>query len=301
MRLRRRPLEGAVKGRANVQQIETIEEMQVLSESIRIAGHTVGLVPTMGFFHEGHLELMRVARKYADTVVVSLFVNPTQFGEGEDLAAYPQDLDGDLAKARDVGVDCVFIPSAEDMYPEGYQTEVRVQDLTQHLCGLSRPGHFDGVTTVVAKLFHIVKPHLAVFGQKDFQQLAVISRMVRDLNMDIEIIGVPTVREPDGLAMSSRNSYLSLAERASALSLNRALARARDMVAQGERNAETLRKAVEDEIRSRPDTQIDYVSLCDATTLEELEVLENEALLALAVRVGKARLIDNCILRSETS
>lgn len=301
MRLRRRPLEGAVKGRANVQQIETIEEMQVLSESIRIAGHTVGLVPTMGFFHEGHLELMRVARKYADTVVVSLFVNPTQFGEGEDLAAYPQDLDGDLAKARDVGVDCVFIPSAEDMYPEGYQTEVRVQDLTQHLCGLSRPGHFDGVTTVVAKLFHIVKPHLAVFGQKDYQQLAVISRMVRDLNMDIEIIGVPTVREPDGLAMSSRNSYLSLTERASALSLNRALARARDMVAQGERNVETLRKTVEDEIRSRPDTQIDYVSLCDATTLEELEVLENEALLALAVRVGKARLIDNCILRSEAS
>jgi len=284
-----------------VQRIETVEEMQVLSESIRMAGHTVGLVPTMGFFHEGHLELMRVARRYSDTIVVSLFVNPTQFGEGEDLTAYPRDLDGDLAKARDVGVDCVFVPSAEDMYPEGYQTEVRVRHLTRHLCGLSRPGHFDGVTTVVAKLFHMVKPHLAVFGQKDYQQLAVISRMVRDLNMDIEIIGVPTVREPDGLAMSSRNSYLSVEERESALSLSRSLTLARDMMTQGERNAATLREAVEKEIQSRPFTRIDYVRLCDPNTLEELETIENEALLALAVQVGKARLIDNCILRSETS
>ena len=284
-----------------MQRIETVEEMQVLSESIRMAGHTVGLVPTMGFFHEGHLELMRVARRYSDTIVVSLFVNPTQFGEGEDLTAYPRDLDGDLAKARDVGVDCVFVPSAEDMYPEGYQTEVRVRHLTRHLCGLSRPGHFDGVTTVVAKLFHMVKPHLAVFGQKDYQQLAVISRMVRDLNMDIEIIGVPTVREPDGLAMSSRNSYLSVEERESALSLSRSLTLARDMMTQGERNAATLREAVEKEIQSRPFTRIDYVRLCDPNTLEELETIENEALLALAVQVGKARLIDNCILRSETS
>ena len=282
-----------------MQRIETIEEMQVLSESIRMAGHTVGLVPTMGFFHEGHLELMRVARNYADTVVVSLFVNPAQFGEGEDLSAYPRDLDGDLAKAREVGVDCMFIPSAEDVYPEGCQTEVRVRRLTEHLCGLSRPGHFDGVTTVVAKLFHIVKPHLAVFGQKDYQQLAVISRMVRDLNMDIEIVGIPTVRDPDGLALSSRNSYLSLEERESALSLSRALALARDLVNRGERSAATLRKAVEKEIRSRPFTRIDYVSLCDPTTLEELVTIENEALLALAVRVGRARLIDNCILKSD--
>ena len=282
-----------------MQRIETVEEMQVLSESVRMTGNTVGLVPTMGFFHEGHLELMRVARKYADTVVVSLFVNPTQFGEGEDLNAYPRDLDGDLAKAREVGVDCVFVPSAEDMYPEGYQTEVCVRRLTQHLCGLSRPGHFDGVTTVVAKLFHIVKPHLAVFGQKDYQQLAVISRMVRDLNMDIEIIGVPTVREPDGLAMSSRNSYLSLEERESALSLSRALALAQDRLTQGECNAATLREMVESEIQSRPFTRIDYVHLCDPNTLEDLETIENEALLALAVRVGKARLIDNCILKSD--
>lgn len=282
-----------------MQRIETVKEMQILSESIRMAGHTVGLVPTMGFFHQGHLELMRVARNHADTVVVSLFVNPTQFGQGEDLNAYPRDLDGDLAKAREVGVDCVFVPSAEDMYPEGYQTEVRVGRLTQHLCGLSRPGHFDGVTTVVAKLFHIVKPHLAVFGQKDYQQLAVISRMILDLNMDIEILGVPTVREPDGLALSSRNSYLSLEERNSALCLSRSLATARDMVHRGERQATKIREAVEEEIQSVPLTRIDYVSVCDPVTLDDLETIKNEALLALAVRVGKTRLIDNCVLQSD--
>lgn len=279
--------------------VETVSEMQTISERLRLSGKTIALVPTMGFFHDGHLELMRIAHEYADTVVVSLFVNPTQFGEGEDLDAYPRDMEGDLAKAERVGVDYIFLPFVDEMYPEGYQTQVRVRDLARYLCGLSRPGHFDGVTTVVAKLFHITKPHLAIFGQKDFQQLTIISRMVRDLNMDIQIVGVPTIRESDGLAMSSRNSYLSPDERKSALVLKRALDMAQDLFNQGERNAKVIKKAIEDLIRNAPHTEIDYVSLCHSATLEELHTLNDGALLALAVRIGKARLIDNTILKTQ--
>jgi pantoate--beta-alanine ligase len=274
--------------------------MQALSQQIRLAGRSIGLVPTMGFFHEGHLELMRVARRHADTVVVSIFVNPTQFGAGEDLNAYPRDMEGDLTQADAVGVDHVFVPTAGDMYPEGFQTRVCVDDLTRFLCGPSRPGHFDGVATVVAKLFLITRPHLAVFGQKDYQQLAVISRMARDLNMDIQIIGVPTVREPDGLAMSSRNSYLSPEERKAALCLNASLALAQDMVRAGETEAAVVLKAVEQHIRQEPLAHMDYAHLCDPVTLEDLQNVKEESLLALAVIVGKARLIDNRVLVRES-
>jgi len=276
--------------------IERTDLMQQEAEALRLAGKVLGLVPTMGFFHEGHLELMRVAGRHCDVVIISLFVNPMQFGPREDLAAYPRDLKGDLEKARRAGVDIAFVPTVEQMYPEGFQSRVSVGKLTQHLCGLSRPTHFDGVTTVVAKLFNITKPHVAVFGQKDFQQLTVVSRMVKDLNMDLRIVGVPTYREPDGLAMSSRNTYLNAEERKSALCLKKSLDLARNMVDKGESRCATIKKAIEDTVRSHPYTQIDYVNLCDPVTLEDVDLLDDETLLALAVRVGNTRLIDNCVL-----
>jgi pantoate--beta-alanine ligase len=280
-----------------VEIIETVETMHRRADAWRTAGETIGLVPTMGYFHEGHLELMRVARRHADRVIVSLFVNPLQFGPSEDLARYPRDTEGDLAKALSVGVDAVYMPSVDQMYPEGFQTEVRVKRLPQHLCGLSRPGHFEGVATVVAKLFNATKPHIAVFGQKDYQQLAVITRMVMDLDMDIRIVGVPTVREPDGLAMSSRNTYLSPDERVSALCLKKSLDLAEEMFHQGATDPEAVRQAMTRRIHSHPFTRIDYVALCDPVTLEELQVLRQEVLVALAVHVGKTRLIDNRVLR----
>jgi len=279
--------------------IAAVQEMQERSDALRAAGHTIALVPTMGFLHKGHLELMRVGKQHTDRLIISIFVNPTQFGPGEDLDRYPRDTDGDLQKARDVGVDIVFMPSAKEMYPHGFQTRVQVEDLPLHLCGLSRPGHFDGVATVVAKLFNITKPHMAVFGQKDYQQLAIISRMVMDLNMDIQILGVPTVREPDGLAMSSRNSYLSPEERMSALCLKKSIDLAGELFHGGEVRAEAIIDAVRSFVLSHPFTEIDYVALCDPVTLEHVDLLEEETLLALAVRVGKTRLIDNCLLRKD--
>jgi len=277
--------------------IETVAQMQQRAEALRMAGHVLSLVPTMGFLHEGHLELMRVARKHSDRVIISIFVNPIQFGPTEDYDAYPRDTEGDLEKARRVGVDVVFLPREQEMYPTGFQTEVRVKEVTQHLCGLSRPGHFEGVTTVVAKLFHMTKPHLAVFGQKDYQQLTVISRMVKDLSMDIRVLGVPTVRDPDGLAMSSRNKYLTTDERVSALSLKKSLNLAEEMFKKGEGSAPGIKRAITDLIESHPHTEIDYISICDPVTLEEVKRLGDENLVALAVRVGKTRLIDNCLLR----
>ena len=276
--------------------LKTVDATQKRCEELRLQGKTLAFVPTMGFFHEGHLELMRVAKKLGDVLVISIFVNPTQFGPQEDLEAYPRDTEGDLAKAQEVGVDIVFLPSPEEIYPEGYQTHVEVERVTKHLCGLSRPGHFQGVSTVVAKLFNITKAHIAVFGQKDYQQLTVVSRMVKDLNMDIEIVGAPTVREPDGLAMSSRNSYLTPEQRESALCLKRSLDLAQDMVQRGAKDGKAVKAAVEKSIRSYPFTEIDYVTVCDPVSLEDVERIEGEALLALAVRVGKTRLIDNGIL-----
>lgn len=276
--------------------IKDAKEMQQRAEELRLSGKVLSLVPTMGFFHEGHLELMRVAKKHSDVMIISIFVNPMQFGPAEDLSTYPRDLEGDLSKARQEGVDFAFVPSVKELYPYRFETKVCVEMLTKHLCGLQRPTHFDGVTTVVAKLFNITKPHLAVFGKKDFQQLAVISRMVEDLNMDVRIVGVPTVREPDGLAMSSRNTYLSQEERKSALCLKKSLDLAREMVRQGERKSGTIIKAIENLILSYPYTQIDYVNLCDPFTLEDVETVPAETLLALAVKVGKTRLIDNSVL-----
>ena len=273
--------------------IKTVNLMQQASDAIRMGGESLALVPTMGFLHEGHLTLMRAGKDHCDRLVVSLFVNPTQFGPNEDFEAYPRDTEGDLHKAEEVGADMVFMPSPAEMYPQGAQTSVVVKDLPNHLCGLSRPGHFDGVTTVVAKLFHIVKPHVTVFGQKDYQQLAVISRMVMDLDMDIQIMGVPTVREADGLAMSSRNSYLSLEERKSALSLKKSLNLAERLFNEGEKNAQTVKDFVESYILEHPYTEIDYIALCDSITLDDVNTLSEGTLMALAVRVGKTRLIDN--------
>ncbi|MBP1742291.1 MAG: pantoate--beta-alanine ligase [Deltaproteobacteria bacterium] len=283
-------------GLKRMEVIEKTDLMQQRAEELRLAGKVLGFVPTMGFFHEGHLELMRVARKHSDVVIISIFVNPMQFGPKEDLAAYPRDPAGDLAKARQVDVDIAFVPAVDQMYPEGFESRVSVEKVTKHLCGLSRPTHFDGVTTIVAKLFNIVKPHLAVFGQKDYQQLTVISRMVKDLNMDLRILGVPTYREQDGLAMSSRNSYLNSEERKSARCLKKSMDLARERVGKGETRSATIKKAIEDLIRSHPYTQIDYINLCDPVTLDDVDTLRGETLLALAVRVGKTRLIDNCVL-----
>ncbi|NQT55596.1 MAG: pantoate--beta-alanine ligase [Desulfobacteraceae bacterium] len=277
--------------------IETVGQMQKESEVLRLGGHTIALVPTMGFFHEGHLELMRVGKKLADKLIISIFVNPTQFGPTEDFGEYPRDTEGDLARAREVGVDIVFFPSVNEMYPEGFQTNVQVEKATQHLCGILRPVYFNGVTTVVAKLFNMTMPHLAVFGQKDYQQLMVISRMVTDLNMPIKIIPVPTVREPDGLAMSSRNSYLNPEERRSALCLKKSLDLADKMFQGGEKDVSVIKNAVVSLIQGHPFTDIDYVSLCDPVTFEDIETLGEKNLLGLAVRVGKTRLIDNCLLQ----
>ncbi|XOF34568.1 MAG: pantoate--beta-alanine ligase [Candidatus Electrothrix sp. YB6] len=259
------------------------------------AGKTVGFVPTMGFFHKGHLALMRRAGELADRVVVSLFVNPTQFGPQEDLAAYPRDFERDRELTAESGVDVLFVPETEDMYPAGCSTTVTVgAELTDRLCGASRPGHFAGVATVVCKLFNIVRPDLAVFGEKDFQQLAVIRRMTGDLNLGVEIIGHPVVREQDGLAMSSRNTYLEAAQRESACSLCRAINLARKMAADGERDAERLNAALQEFILSFPDTAVDYISFVHQLTLQLVAEVDEETVLALAVKIGgKVRLIDN--------
>ena len=276
--------------------IEQVTRMQIRAEELRMAGKIIALVPTMGFFHEGHLELMRVGKKHGDVVIFSIFVNPLQFGPSEDYESYPRDLEGDLAKAEKVGADIAFIPSGREMYPEGFQTKINIKNVTQHLCGLSRPGHFDGVTTVVAKLFNITKPHLAIFGQKDYQQLTVLSRMVKDLNMDIQIVGVPTVREADGLAMSSRNSYLNAEERRSALCLKKALDLAEELVQSGAKETGKIQAAMIELIEQHPHTKPDYIHICNPITLEDKELIEDETLIALAVKVGKTRLIDNRLI-----
>ncbi len=277
--------------------IENIQEMQEKANELRSKGHTIGFVPTMGYLHQGHLELIRAARENTTTVVVSIFVNPIQFGPTEDLDRYPRDIQGDLGKCASERVDIVFMPEAKDMYPEGFQTIVSVRHLTKGLCGAKRPGHFDGVATVVTKLFNIVKPHVAFFGQKDYQQLTVISRMVRDLNMDIDIVAIPTVREKDGLAMSSRNAYLRPEERESALSLSKSLKLAQDLVDQGVTQGKRILEEVSALISSYPYTRIDYVEIVDPENLEPIKEIKGNALLAMAVFVGNTRLIDNCILK----
>jgi pantoate--beta-alanine ligase len=273
--------------------IKSVEKMQSFSESLRLKGEKIAFVPTMGYFHEGHLCLMKEAKKMADYVVVSIYVNPTQFGPKEDFSKYPRDLNRDLKMAQSVGVDVIFFPPDKEMYPEGYQTYVDVEKVTQNLCGMSRPGHFRGVTTVCNKLFNIVKPHIAIFGKKDFQQFISIKRMVDDLNMDLQIIGLPTVREADGLAMSSRNKYLSKAERPAALTLFKALKLAQKFYSNGEKKSSIIIKEVEKLIKKAPSTEIDYIRICGIETLRDVDKVNNQAVIALAVKVGTTRLIDN--------
>lgn len=256
---------------------------------------TVGLVPTMGYLHEGHLSLIRQARQECDSVVVSIFVNPTQFGPQEDLAKYPRDLERD-SRLIEPYTDLLWNPTPEIMYPSGFQTWVDVENMTQPLEGAMRPGHFRGVTTVVAKLFNAIQPHKAYFGQKDAQQAAVIRQMVRDLNFPLEIVVCPIVREADGLAMSSRNVYLDPEQRKAATVLYRALGAAKKAYENGERDADQLRQVMRDILASEPLAKTQYVSCADYETLEELETVDKKALLSMAVFIGKTRLIDNVIL-----
>ncbi|UCE19936.1 MAG: pantoate--beta-alanine ligase [Gemmatimonadota bacterium] len=273
-----------------------IVEMQSMADGLRKQGNRIGFVPTMGFFHEGHLSLMRKAKELSDVVVVSLFVNPAQFGPGEDFEEYPRDEERDSMLAMKNGCDVLFVPGVEGMYPKGYATYVQVNDLSTVLCGASRPGHFQGVTTVVTKLFNIVKPHVAIFGQKDAQQAIIIRRIAEDLNYGVDIVIAPIVRESDGLAMSSRNMYLNRKERAEAVVLHQSLLEAEKLIAAGERRAHVIREAMKSLITAKDSARIDYVSILDADTLQPLDLLQGRILIALAVRFGKARLIDNTIM-----
>ena len=272
--------------------VVTLDELH--SARLTLDG-TVGLVPTMGFLHEGHLSLIRQAREECDHVVVSIFVNPTQFGKNEDLSKYPRDIERDL-KLIEPLTDLVWMPTVEIMYPQGYQTWVEVESITSPLEGLMRPGHFKGVTTVVAKLFNGVQPHKAYFGQKDAQQVAVIRQMVRDLNFPLEIVVCPIVREADGLAMSSRNVYLDPNQRKAATVLFRSLSTAKEMYAGGERDAEKIRGKMKEVLEGEPLTEVQYVSCVDYDSLEELTEIKGKTLLSLAVFIGKTRLIDNFVL-----
>lgn len=274
----------------------TVITLSELQSARRALAGTVGLVPTMGYLHEGHLSLIRRAREECDHIIVSVFVNPTQFGPKEDLSKYPRDLDRDLSLMEPLGVDLVWTPTAEIMYPPGYQTWVEVERITRSLEGAMRPSHFRGVTTVVTKLFTGVQPDKAYFGQKDAQQAAVIRQMTRDLNFAIEIVVCPIVREPDGLAMSSRNVYLDSNQRKAATVLYRALTAGKNAHESGERDAERLRQIMKDVLASEPLAQPQYVSCADYDTLEELENVTGKALLSMAVFVGKTRLIDNFVL-----
>jgi pantoate--beta-alanine ligase len=276
--------------------IESISEMKNLVKEWKRQGLSIGFVPTMGYLHEGHLALVRRAKELSDRVVVSIFVNPIQFAPGEDYQRYPRDLERDKALLEKEGVDVLFSPKAQEMYPPGFQTYVEVKELSSGLCGRYRTGHFVGVATVVLKLFNIVQPDIAVFGEKDYQQLKVIQRMVQDLNLDVKIIPHPTVREEDGLAMSSRNTYLSPEERKSAIALYKALNLAEELINQGERRVATLKEKLKEFIESFPYTKVQYIEFVHPETLKEVERVDEPTLLALAVFVGKARLIDNKII-----
>lgn len=273
--------------------IHDVQEMQQYAMAARRSGNRVAFVPTMGFLHEGHASLMREGRKRGDLLVMSIFVNPTQFGPTEDLDRYPRNLEGDCALAESCGVDVVFAPTASGMYPAGFQTTVALGPLTEPLCGASRPGHFNGVAVVVTKLFNIVQPDVALFGNKDFQQLAIIRQMTADLNLPVEIVGMPIIRESDGLAMSSRNSYLSPVEREQALCLQRAIRQVRGLFDGGENSVDRLLGEARMTITAVPGAVIDYLEIRDAATLAPLKKASKGALLALAVKIGATRLIDN--------
>jgi len=269
------------------------KEMQRICTSLKKKGKTIGFVPTMGYLHQGHLSLMGVAKKKSDVLVVSLFVNPTQFGPQEDFKRYPRNLKMDKRLLKESGCDYLFYPQIKEMYPEVYETYVEVEKSTKILEGAFRPGHFKGVTTIVAKLFNIVMPDVAVFGQKDFQQAVVIRRMVKDLNFPVKIIVAPTIREKSGLALSSRNSYLSDEERIQALSLYQSLNLAKKLIKSGERDSEKIIEKMKKLIQKQPQARIDYISINDSETLETLRKIKGNILISLAVKIGKTRLIDN--------
>ena len=276
--------------------VDNISRMSTLVKMLKKEGKTIGLVPTMGYLHEGHLSLVRAAKKHTDIVVMSIFVNPIQFGAGEDFDKYPRDFKRDEELARGAGVDVIFYPSEKEMYPAVYATYVNVEGLTENLCGASRPGHFKGVTTVVLKLFEIVKPDISYFGQKDAQQAIVIKKMAEDLNLDLEVRILPTVREKDGLAMSSRNTYLSESERRDALILYESLKKAESLVNQGERDCKKVITMIRETVKQKPSVKIDYISIVDTKALKNITTISKEALMALAVFIGKTRLIDNIIV-----
>lgn len=275
--------------------VSTVDETRSQVKEWKKQGLTVGLVPTMGYLHEGHQSLIKKAVEENDRVVVSVFVNPIQFAPNEDLETYPRDLEADKRLCDSTGANLIFHPTPDEMYPDGFSTHIEMDNLTKELCGKTRPTHFGGVCTVVGKLFNIVQPNKAYFGQKDAQQLAIIKRMVRDLNFDLEIVGCPIVREPDGLAKSSRNTYLNAEERKAALILSKAIRLGEKLVDDGERNAQTIIKAMTNNINTEPLAKIDYVNVVDALSIEPLETLNGDVLVAIAVYIGKTRLIDNFI------
>ena len=276
-----------------MQIIKTIKDMQDLSRRLRSEKKTIGFVPTMGALHEGHLSLARRSKEENNATVVSIFVNPAQFGHKEDFRQYPRDVDGDIAKLSPLDIDAVFIPEAGDMYPEGFSTLINLGSIGEVLCGISRPGHFNGVATVVAKLFNIVMPHKAYFGQKDFQQTAVIKKLVKELNFDVDIAVCPTVREPDGLAMSSRNSYLNQQERRAALILYRALKQGEGLTAKGVRDSSHIKAEMEALIKAEPLAAIEYIAIIDPESLKNIETINGSAAICIAVKIGTTRLIDN--------
>jgi len=278
--------------------ITSVRKMKTFSAQTRGLGKTIAFVPTMGFLHEGHLSLMREGRRRCDVLVISLFVNPTQFGPSEDFEKYPRDFSRDSTMAEEAGVAVLFAPEAQEMYPPDHQTFVRVAEVTRGLCGRSRPAHFQGVATVVTMLFNMVMPHVALFGEKDFQQLVTIQQMVKDLHMEVEVLGMPIIREADGLAMSSRNTYLTSDERNAALSLHRSLKRAEEIILRGERRAAPVIEEVKKMLQSEPAVRIDYVEVCDTRTLQEIDRIDGDAVIALAAYVGKVRLIDNFVYRT---
>jgi len=276
-----------------MQIITTIPEMQSLADSLRQQGKTIGFVPTMGCLHEGHLSLIRRARQESDTVIVSIFVNPTQFGPREDFDRYPRDDEGDRVKCGSAGVDILFMPAAAEMYPEKPSVFVTVEGLPDILEGAARPGHFRGVSTVVSKLFHIVKPHTAYFGQKDYQQCVVVKRMVKGLNMDVKIAVLPTVREQDGLALSSRNSYLTAEERRAASAIYRSLSSAEQLVKAGVKEPEKLKNKMQAVLREERGISIEYIEVVDCENLAPRAVIQDKMVILIAVRLGRTRLIDN--------
>lgn len=276
--------------------IRKIEELKAFLRDEQKKGKEIGLVPTMGYLHEGHQSLIRKAADENDLVVVSIFVNPTQFGPNEDLEKYPRDLNRDIQLTAEAGGNIIFAPETAEMYPKEYHTYVEVKNITETLCGASRPGHFRGVTTVVSKLFHIVHPDRAYFGQKDAQQAVVIQRMVADLNMDVSIEVCPIIREADGLAMSSRNTYLSIEERRQAVVLFEALSKGTELIKRGEKDALKVKKEIEKMILEKPLAKIDYVSVVDFKMLKDVAEIEGKVLIAVAVKFGQTRLIDNMIV-----